>query len=586
VTRAVDFFTRLAAQVDAEVLACIGCRDCLQACPLPERDEITIAELNEAAQSPAAPAGRAGAFVTACTQCQQCVPVCPAHLNRADMVLWNKIKIEDAAPDAPLPLQDGQRVVPSPWTRGSLARELAGMKEKLFDRVEHVLVQRLLISCTLRRVAAGTTLCREGEYSERLVLVIRGAVEQRASRAEAAETRLLVFGPGSFYGEMGVLGDQPEPFSTTAIHDAVVLEIGKAAVYRLMRESAVFRATMDALYSRRALRTYLRRSPLLAALPERAAAELADLAQLRVLEAGETVYVEGAPASFLFVVRTGFVSLSRQHSVLQYYGEGKVFGATALVYGQRQDTTVRASTRAELVMIPGDAVRRVLYAHPNHRADLIAKAVSAESQLSSGRGLERAAGQDSQVMPWEGLPPSLVQGRQIMLIDSRTCTDCNNCVDACERRHGHARLSRSGELVGPYLMPKACYHCVDPVCLLCTVNAIRREPTGEITIVESLCIGCGACAERCPFDNIQMYPRNQPSPPSPVIRLIDFITGRRKGHDITEDALDFVAVKCNLCAGHEDYACVRNCPVGAAIRVDPGSFDVVLLTTSDRASAR
>jgi Fe-S-cluster-containing hydrogenase component 2 len=30
-----------------------------------------------------------------------------------------------------------------------------------------------------------------------------------------------------------------------------------------------------------------------------------------------------------------------------------------------------------------------------------------------------------------------------------------------------------------------------------------------------------------------------------------------------------VAVKCDLCAGHNDYACVTACPVGAAARVNP-----------------
>ena len=29
------------------------------------------------------------------------------------------------------------------------------------------------------------------------------------------------------------------------------------------------------------------------------------------------------------------------------------------------------------------------------------------------------------------------------------------------------------------------------------------------------------------------------------------------------------AVKCDLCAGYDDYACVSACPVGAAFRIDP-----------------
>ena len=39
-------------------------------------------------------------------------------------------------------------------------------------------------------------------------------------------------------------------------------------------------------------------------------------------------------------------------------------------------------------------------------------------------------------------------------------------------------------------------------------------------------------------------------------------------------------MKCDLCAGYHDYACVHACPVGAAMRVDPvqvfGRSDVLI----------
>lgn len=33
-----------------------------------------------------------------------------------------------------------------------------------------------------------------------------------------------------------------------------------------------------------------------------------------------------------------------------------------------------------------------------------------------------------------------------------------------------------------------------------------------------------------------------------------------------------LAIKCDLCAGYENQACVQACPVGTAIRVQPGAF--------------
>ena len=33
-----------------------------------------------------------------------------------------------------------------------------------------------------------------------------------------------------------------------------------------------------------------------------------------------------------------------------------------------------------------------------------------------------------------------------------------------------------------------------------------------------------------------------------------------------------IAIKCDLCAGYNDQACVQACPTGAAIRVQPTKF--------------
>jgi Fe-S-cluster-containing hydrogenase component 2 len=33
-----------------------------------------------------------------------------------------------------------------------------------------------------------------------------------------------------------------------------------------------------------------------------------------------------------------------------------------------------------------------------------------------------------------------------------------------------------------------------------------------------------------------------------------------------------VAIKCDLCAGYKDQACVQACPTGAAVRISPTKF--------------
>jgi len=108
------------------------------------------------------------------------------------------------------------------------------------------------------------------------------------------------------------------------------------------------------------------------------------------------------------------------------------------------------------------------------------------------------------------------------------------------------------------------------VCLLCSVNGIVRLPSGEITIIDDNCIGCGACAERCPYGNIRMHPVQAPQE-SFLVKLLGVLgmRARREALDELKPGAQRIAVKCDLCAGYPDYACVTACPVGAMFRIDP-----------------
>ena len=386
-------------------------------------------------------------------------------------------------------------------------------------------------------------------------------------------------GAGSFHGELAVLGNREEAYTLTAIRSSIVLELTKATVHRLKKESSAFRATMDELYRRRALWTFARQAPMLAAFPESVIETLLRQSHLRVLRAGEILYREGDRPGNLYIARTGFLKVARKvdgsELVLQYFREGDVFGVTAALFEEAQSATVSANTRSEVIVIPGAVVQELLNGNPNLRRELVREAKRNEETLQkqSAQGLAKPNLKNTMgltttmTIGMEGLlDQGIIQGHELLVINTAICTNCNNCVDSCERRHGHSRLERRGLQMGNLLFPTACRHCEDPVCLLCSVNGIVRTPDGEITIVNDNCIGCGACAERCPYGNIQMHDRN-PKSKGVFARfsLLDFL----KKEEDEEGAPQRIAVKCNLCAGFDDYACVRGCPVGAAMRVNP-----------------
>ena len=133
--------------------------------------------------------------------------------------------------------------------------------------------------------------------------------------------------------------------------------------------------------------------------------------------------------------------------------------------------------------------------------------------------------------------------------------------------------------------------------MLCSRAGIARLPSGEVDITES-CIGCGICAERCPYDNISIMTleEERSGPDTSWQRFSSFFTsgaGKERGRkslpvlasaaapgpldmyqprDAYGEMRKKVAIKCDLCAGYDNQACVQACPTGAAIRVQPSVF--------------
>src|SRR5260221_8204827 len=138
-----DAELKLRARVEAESMACIGCNDCLLACPIPESKSVTIGELNLAIFLPSIEHRHVADFVLACTQCKQCVPACPADLNRAEMVLFNKLKVEDSVADFELALQARTVTFPSGITLDGLANKLIGLE--LFKNATPQALRRMIL---------------------------------------------------------------------------------------------------------------------------------------------------------------------------------------------------------------------------------------------------------------------------------------------------------------------------------------------------------------------------------------------------------------------------------------------------------
>jgi Fe-S-cluster-containing dehydrogenase component len=102
--------------------------------------------------------------------------------------------------------------------------------------------------------------------------------------------------------------------------------------------------------------------------------------------------------------------------------------------------------------------------------------------------------------------------RFAMVIDTRKCVGCMDCVVACQTEndvpHGYCRDWITTEVRGAFphvaleIRSERCNHCDNPPCVsCCPTGASHVEDPGHVVLVTAgKCIGCKACIASCPYE--------------------------------------------------------------------------------------
>ncbi len=98
-----------------------------------------------------------------------------------------------------------------------------------------------------------------------------------------------------------------------------------------------------------------------------------------------------------------------------------------------------------------------------------------------------------------------------MVFDLRRCIGCNACVVGCKQENslpdGVFFTRTLSEEYGVFpavnrvYIPTLCNHCEDAPCeKVCPSGATYTRDDGIVMVDPDKCIGCGACAVACPYD--------------------------------------------------------------------------------------
>src|ERR1700690_210472 len=568
----------VAIAVDHE--ACILCDRCIRGCTEIRHNDV-LARRGKGYQAGIAfdlnlPMGN-----SSCVSCGECMVSCPTGALPNKGVTGTAIAVdkhaEEVTPDElkQLPVFKGVSGTFLSLNRGAVVR---------------------------RHFKRGDVICREGEYGSTAFYIVEGkarvsistpiphvktqggargffsklssslAQRSRDRREEEADQRWIPIdapmdlsydnpvaelGPGDLFGEMTCMSLYPRSATVRAETDCTMLEMLRN-VLDIMQRNKNFRAALDKSYRQRALDSHLRGVPVFAGLTDEFIASLRDNVELVRFTPGQVICRQGDASDYFYLVRIGFVKVTQTHPggemVLAYLSRGDYFGESGLLGNDVRTATCTALDHVELVRISGDDFNRMVSQFPDIRKKM--ERVE-ETHLQQNR--DRLSLVESQPLD-SFLAQGLMEAQSLLLLDLERCTRCDACVRACADAHnGITRLVREGLRFEKYLVPTSCRQCKDPLCMVgCPVGAIRRRNSLEV-VIEDWCVGCGLCAENCPYGNINLHPfevmADDPEHP-----------GRKKA------VVKKKATSCDLCAEHDEPSCVYACPHDAAHRVDPREF--------------
>lgn len=376
---------------------------------------------------------------------------------------------------------------------------------------------------------------------------------------------------GALFGELAALGRIPRTATIFAEEDSVLLEIRWQGLRELRKYDEGWRRMIEQRYRENALKTHLQESAMFSRLDEDSLQAVTDKVMFETYGAfdwnvafqrqggnGQEPIIarQGEYPDGVLMIRAGFARVTLRHGngerTLSYLGAGDHFGLDELyaawkdpeAAGLALHTSLSALGYVDVIRVPAPVLEEHVFPFMEQPAGTIADLVS--STIA-----------DDALMEW-AVDERFVNATRSMVIDLERCVRCDDCVRACAATHGgNPRFRRHGKTFGNLMVANACMHCADPVCMIgCPTGAIHRTMNRGIAVInDRTCIGCGTCANSCPYNNIVMV----------AIRAAD-------GHPITDPSSGkpiLKATKCNFCADQPGGpACVRACAHDAMMRVN------------------
>lgn len=269
---------------------------------------------------------------------------------------------------------DGGGIAEIPLEGGGEPSALDGLcRTPLFGSLDVTTLHRLVSQVQVIRLPAGATLFREGDRANTLYVVVDGAVVPVAEGPP--RTRMAVLEKGAFFGEIGLVTNQPRNASIEALVDTRLLAIERKVMWSLIRERGEVSKTLLRFLRERLVDRTLRTHPFFAPFSRADLDALAGRFRFLEIRDGAAVVEQGLASDGLFVLLAGsLVVVDAEHEKhLGRLEPGDVFGGIPIIRDAAAAASVSALGKCWVLALEADCLRGILAGRPGPKDDLIAR---------------------------------------------------------------------------------------------------------------------------------------------------------------------------------------------------------------------
>lgn len=232
----------------------------------------------------------------------------------------------------------------------------------LFASLSGAALESLIERLALVDLVPGDVLFRQGDAGTTLYVVVDGEVAVVSEGPPRIEVSRL--GPGSFFGEVALVTEQPRSATIEATATTQLLAIDRDVIAALVGDHADVLPVILRFLRERLVDRLVQTHALFAPFADADRRLLVGRWKFLEIEPGTTITQQGARAQGLYALLAGHVDVLHDGAEIAALGPGELFGETSLLTNQPCRITVRTRPKCLALFLPATDFREIIMTHP------------------------------------------------------------------------------------------------------------------------------------------------------------------------------------------------------------------------------